>query len=461
MTSNIQNTTYYDDEENDLNYVTKVILKEARKEERLTSQLLVTMLSAYSNNPINLLINASSGVGKNYIINKVSSLFPKTDILALAGMTEKALFHRSGILVRKDEVTGGQYQSIEPQLTDIRQNISEKETELSQTTDKGQRQEIKISIKTLNEQKAELLKDSKKLIDLSNKIIIFLDTPPEHLLSGLLPLLSHDEYEVEYEYVDTNNGIKTKSNVLKGWPAVVIAQALDYSHSPRFQEYQRRFITTNPTMTTDKYNEAIDLIANKFSVPDLVYQHEIVSDYEKDKAREIILSIKDQVQGIRNDLLPGKNNVIIPFKHLILQHISKERAADMTRANRIFTYLSFLPTIYFDKRPRIEIGIEGDILSNQTITIPLFEDLLKTVSLMEYSDGVRPYILEWYYEVFYKAYEDKGDTPDSKILATTTNSSNSNSNREDTVIEEKRTAVTSQNLIDKHKSVHGENLTSH
>ena len=43
--------------------------------------------------------------------------------------------------------------------------------------------------------------------------------------------------------------LKQKSNVLRGWPAVVIAQALDYSNSPRFPEYSRRFITTNPTMT--------------------------------------------------------------------------------------------------------------------------------------------------------------------------------------------------------------------
>ena len=436
-----------------LSYVTKVILKEARLENRLISQLLITMLSVYSNNPINLLINAPSGVGKNYIISKVSSLFPKSDILALAGMTEKALFHRSGTLVMKNDVTG-EYESIEPVLSDIQNDISEKESELSLTTDKGQKQEIKFNIKTLQEKKKELLKDSKKLIDLSNKIIIFLDTPPEHLLSSLLPLLNHDEYEVEYEYINTNNGIKTKSNVLRDWPAVIIAQALDYSHSPRFQEYQRRFITTNPTMTQDKYNQAIDLISNKFLVPDLIYQHNIVSDYEKDKARVIILRLKDQIHGICSDLQPGKNNVIIPFKDLILDSLPKEKAADMTRANRLFTYLSFLPTVNFDKRPRIEIGIEGDILSNQTITIATFEDLQKTVSLMEYSDGVRPYILEWYYDVFYKAYDDKEDTPDSKIIATS-NSSNIKG-KEETLVEEKRTAVTSQNLIDKHKSVHGE-----
>jgi len=449
LINNSFSTANYDDDIGlSLDYVTNVILQEARLEKRLTDQLLITMLSAYSKNPINLLINAPSGVGKNYIISKVSSLFPKSDILALAGMTEKALFHRSGILIRKDEVTG-QYQSIEPKLIDIQNEIREKETETSQTIDKYQKQEIKISINILKEQKVELLKDSKKLIDLSNKIIIFLDTPPEHLLSSLLPLLSHDEYEVEYEYVDTNNGIKTKSNVLRGWPAVIIAQALDYSHSTRFQEYQRRFITTNPTMTQDKYNQAIDLISNKFSVPDLIYQNQIVSDYEKDKAREIILRLKDQIHGICSDLQPGKNNVIIPFKELILQSLPKEKAADMTRANRLFTYLSFLPTVNFDKRPRIEIGIEGDILSNQTITIATFEDLQKTISLMEYSDGVRPYILEWYYEVLLKAYDDKGDIADMK-----------EDSRTGETLQETRTAVTSQNLIDKHKEVHGEILTS-
>jgi len=62
-----------------------------------------------------------------------------------------------------------------------------------------------------------------------------------------MSLLSHDEYEVEYEFVDTNNGIKTKSNVLRGTlPAVIFAQAIDFSHNKRYPEIQRRFIVTNP-----------------------------------------------------------------------------------------------------------------------------------------------------------------------------------------------------------------------
>src|SRR5688500_3893030 len=117
--------------ENKIEYLLDVILKEARKEEKLSYQLFITMLSAYSNNPINLLINAPSGVGKNYVINIVSSLFPQSDILSLAGMTDKALFHRPGTLVIKNE--NGEYESIENKLSGIDNEIEEKEQELSQT----------------------------------------------------------------------------------------------------------------------------------------------------------------------------------------------------------------------------------------------------------------------------------------------------------------------------------------
>ena len=405
------------------------------------------MCSAYSNNPINLLINAPSGVGKNYVINKVAELFPENDILSLARMTDKALFHRSGTLVIKNELTG-EYESMEQKIKDIDEQIEDKENEISQTNNQDTKQALWSTIIELKQEKKDLVKDARKLIDLSNKTIVFLDTPSEQLLSGLLPLLSHDKYEVEYEFVDTHNGIKTKNNVLRGWPAVIIAQALDYSHSPRYPEYSRRFITTNPTISTEKFNEAVNLISNKFSVPDLIYQHTVVSDQSKDIAREIVKGLKEQIQDICRDIKPGKNNVIIPFNESILGLLPKEKSEDMTSANRLYTYLSFLPIVYFHERPRITIVKKGDT-KIQTIPIATFEDLKNTVSLMEYSDGVRPYILEWYYDVLLKAYEDKGDKIDSKV----------NSKGEE--LKEERVAVTSQDLIKKHKAKHNETLTSH
>jgi hypothetical protein len=51
-------------------------------------------------------------------------------------------------------------------------------------------------------------------------------------------------------------------NVLRGWPAVILSQAIDDSHYKRYPEIQRRFIITNPKMSTEKYSEAINLIGD-------------------------------------------------------------------------------------------------------------------------------------------------------------------------------------------------------
>jgi hypothetical protein len=97
-------------------------------------------------------------------------------------------------------------------------------------------------------------------------------------------------------------------------------------------------------------------------------------------------------------------------------------------------------------RPRITLVKKGDI-TIQTIPIATFEDLLNTILLMEYSDGVRPYILEWYYNIFLKAFNEKGDKVDTKT------------NSKGETLEEPRVALTSQDIIKKYKEEYNEILT--
>lgn len=56
-----------DEKERNLGFCFKIVLKEAVKEDRLVKQVCYSMLSAYTNNPINLAINAPSGVGKTHV----------------------------------------------------------------------------------------------------------------------------------------------------------------------------------------------------------------------------------------------------------------------------------------------------------------------------------------------------------------------------------------------------------
>jgi hypothetical protein len=134
---------------------------------------------------------------------------------------------------------------------------------------------------------------------------------------------------------------------------------------------------------------------------------------------------------------PGKNNIIIPFMDTIKISLPREKAFDMTTTNRLGGFLSLLPLVNVDRRPRLVVKKkdEPSFLSYK-IPFALFEDLQETTFLMEYANGVRPYILEWYNEVFVELYDSKKHE-DSKI----------NSRGEE--LTENRIAVTTKELIDK------------
>ena len=333
-------------------------------------------------------------------------------------------------------------------MSEIDSQIEDKELEIARTKGSMLREGLKAFIHSLEEDKKELKKQAKKLIDLSHKVLVFLDSPRPELFNAIMPLLSHDRYEVEYEFVDTNNGIRTRSNILRGWPAVIFAQAIDYSHYQRYPEIQRRFIITNPKMSTEKYANAVDLICDKFGLPDFAYQAKVVSDLDKEKVREIIKDIKQQILEVCNKVESGKNNVIIPFIDTIKKSLPKQKALDMTTSNRIGGFLSLLPLINIDKRPRLAVKRKNEpSFLSQVIPFALFEDLQDTMHLMEYANGVRPYILEWYNDVFLETYNAK-KYEDSKI----------NSRGEE--LTENRIAVTTKELIDKTFEVQKKKLST-
>ena len=95
----------------DLGFCFEIVLKEAVKEEKLARQIFYTMLSAYTNNPSNLAINAPTGTGKTHVLTTVGSLFPKLDTIFIAGMSDKAIFHKNGYIAMRNEE--GEYEEVE------------------------------------------------------------------------------------------------------------------------------------------------------------------------------------------------------------------------------------------------------------------------------------------------------------------------------------------------------------
>ena len=167
---------FANDCEDYLSYVIKVITKEAVNEEDLVKLIVYTCFSAKSNKPMNLAINAPPGEGKTHAIIKTIELFPSKDVICIAGMTPKALFHRPGQVVIKDET--GKYISLDEQIQKIDSQIKDFESEILSTNDNTIKQTRQHQIKELQQEIKDLPKQSRKLIDLTGLTIVFLDTLP-------------------------------------------------------------------------------------------------------------------------------------------------------------------------------------------------------------------------------------------------------------------------------------------
>ena len=117
-----------------------------KKDEENKLITFLCQLSVYTeNSQFNISFNAPSSTGKSYIPTEIARLFPEKDVIEIGYCSPTAFFH------------------------DIGEYIKEK---------------------------------GGYLVDLSKKILIFLDQPHTQLLERLRPLLSHDKKEINLKITD-------------------------------------------------------------------------------------------------------------------------------------------------------------------------------------------------------------------------------------------------------------------
>lgn len=159
----------------------------------------LALLSAYTgNSQINISFNAPSSTGKSFIPTEIAELFPIEDIIEVGYCSPTAFFH------------------------DVGQYNKEKQG---------------------------------YIVDLSRKILIFLDQPHTLLLQHLRPFLSHDKKEIRLKITDKSQkaGLRTKNVFLIGYPSVVFCTAgliID-------EQEATRFLLLSPETTHEKLQEAI------------------------------------------------------------------------------------------------------------------------------------------------------------------------------------------------------------
>jgi hypothetical protein len=195
-------------------------------------ELLVEHLSR-TVKPLNLFLRGESSTGKTYNTTEALKYFPQEDVWILGGLSPAALIHEYGDLVDENG---------NPILP------SEKPDKKAPAEEKDRWR--------------EKLRNSRYIVDLRGKILVFLEAPHRRTYNMLRPILSHDKFEISYKITDPEK-LKTKHTVIRGWPATIFCS----SEERHIKDLVSRGFTVTPEIAPEKYREANLLTGMKSAYP--------------------------------------------------------------------------------------------------------------------------------------------------------------------------------------------------
>lgn len=323
-------------------------------------------LSAYTeNSQFNISYNAPSSTGKSFIPTEIARLFPADDVMEIAYCSPTAFFH----------------------------DVGEYDKEKNQ-----------------------------QLVDLSHKILIFLDQPHNELLARLRPLLSHDKKEIAIKITDKTqkNGTKTKNILLRGFPSVIFCTA-----GLRIDEQEAtRFLLLSPEVNQDKIQQGISATIRKEADSE-----NFINWLEENPERRLL---KERIRAIKLENIKDINIVsheIIEKKFLEKNKILKPRhQRDIKRLLSLIKAIALLNVWWRERNGSTITANEDDI--NEAFK--LWDKISVSQEL-----NLPPYIYNLYKEVILPTWEEK-----NKDFIT-------------------RSGVSRQELLEKHFTVYGRMLDPH
>ena len=293
-------------------------------------------LSAFTeDSQFNISYIAPSSTGKSYIPMEIAGLFPTKDVMTIGYVSPTAFFHDCG---------------------------------------------------KYNQDKDEYL------VDLSRKILIFLDQPHTLLLQHLRPFLSHDQKEIKIKITDKNQrgGHKTKNILLRGYPSVIFCTAglkLD-------EQEATRFLLLSPETNPEKIREGINLKIKKET--DLqAYKDWLNGDSRRQLLKQRIEAIKrTEINEVKLDC-PEIINELFFKDH---PRLKPKHQRDIGRIIAIAKCFAVINLWWRKKEGSMIIANEDDIQE----AFKVWARIAESQEL-----NIPPYLYNLYYEIVLPALKDK------------------------------------------------------
>lgn len=401
-------------------FVIRTIKQSVKREDVLVRQVFYTGLSTYTFDPNNLGIIAPTSEGKTYVVTKTLSAFPEKDVWNIGKMSRMVLVRQKGTLVDQDGI------SIQKEVSELRKKLRLL----------GNSKKNAVQKQELAEELYTLLEGAKIEIDLSGKILVFLEPPDRELWNLIKPILSHDLIKIEYPFVEKTEiqSQTVKNVVVKGWPACIFCSARDESAWEVWPEIQSRFLITSPNMSKEKTRDANILIGHKKGLPNLVREQVVVSDRDLQLAKQCATYLKHQIKSFyaaNNASYESNTNAVwIPYEGILSEALPSNKGSDNRITNRIFSLLNVITLSKGHLRQRLRYGPEKLVIAS-------LADLAEVLHITQNVSGMPTHKMQFFKETFVPLLNSKESLDGEDIRH-----------------------VTTRQLADYHKEITGKALTT-
>ena len=333
-----------------LEEIISLLSKTIKGDNELIYQILFNGLSAFTKKPTHLMIMEKSSEGKTYPALEIAKHFPKENTITLGSATPQSFKYEHGIEVDEN------YNPIQS---------------------KGPNQ------------------NTKTLVDLRNKWIIFKEPPDHKLIEALFSTLSSDEEFNEHKFVNNPNGTnKTFTVVIRGTPAVLVCSAKDETRNSRWDEIKTRFNVISPVSSSTKYRDGMDLVGKSKGLPKSIYEKFVISKDEKARISFLIAKLIEHIKYHENEILN-------PFITEMSKHYPQEAGFRWREYARFMDIVKLHCLCYLQERPKV-------ITKDEIFSIVTLSDIKFGLSLMKDNVNIPPNKLNWFRDIFYECWKEKG-----------------------------------------------------
>lgn len=298
----------------------------------------MTCLSAFTEDAqLNMSFNAPSSSGKSYIPIEIATLFPQEDVIEVGYCSPTAFFHSYGAFDKEKQGY---------------------------------------------------------IVDLSRKILIFLDQPHQQLLAHLRPVLSHDKKEIVIKVTDKTQkfGLKTKNIYVIGFPSVVFCTA-----GLKIDEQEAtRLLLLSPEISQEKIRDAVMEKIKRES--DKRQYHETLN--ENPERTLLKLRIKAIKQESINDVVIRNQELI---KKMFFERIIKlkpKHQRDMGRIISLSKLFALLNLWYRERDNDSIVASDEDI--NEAFAV--WDTISQSQEL-----NLPPYVYDLYQDIIIQAFKEKNE----------------------------------------------------